>query len=100
MKCASRAFLAALLVTVLVPFAWAGPVKFKISTIGMEGSSQMDAFHNTEKEITEKTGGAVKFKIYTGGAMGTGDTLFRKIKSLGLSLPDKDGRSATAKKEE
>ncbi len=91
MKTACRAFLAALLVTTFAQSSWAGPVTLKISTLGIEGSSQMKAFHDAEKEITEKTVGAVKFKVYTGGAMGTGDTLFRKIKFKQL-----DGGSFTA----
>ena len=70
---------------------WAGPVTLKISTMAIEGTSMMDAFHAAEKEILEKTNGQVKFKVYTGGAMGTGETLFRKMKFRQL-----DGGSFTA----
>jgi len=80
MKCLHKPFFTILLIMIFAGTAWAGPVKFKLSTLGMEGSAQMDAFHSAEKEIKEKTGGAVTFKIYPGGGMGTGDTLFRKIK--------------------
>ncbi len=73
-------FILSICIISFAQLSWAGPVTLKISTMAIEGTSMMDAFHAAEKEILEKTNGAVKFKIYTGGAMGTGKTLFRKIK--------------------
>ena len=91
MKCFFEPRLALLLMTFAGTVWAAEPVQFKLSTLGMEGSAQMDTFHKAEKEIFEKTGGAVTFKIYPGGAMGTGETLFRKMKFNQL-----DGGSFTA----
>ena len=80
MKTIYRALFVLVCIITLVLPSWAKPVTLKMSTMGMEGTATMDAVHKAEKEIAEKTKGAVKFKFYTGGAMGTGKTLFRKIK--------------------
>ncbi len=61
----------------------------KFSTIAMQGSYQIQAFEKARQEILDRTG--IIIKVYTGGAMGTGDTLFRKIK-----LRQLDGGSFTA----
>jgi len=60
--------------------ARAEAITLKISTIALEGSTQDKALKEAAGEIAEKTGGAVKIKVYYGGSMGTGDTLFRKLK--------------------
>jgi TRAP-type C4-dicarboxylate transport system substrate-binding protein len=91
MKSALRSIFATLCIVAFAQVVCAAPVTIKLSTLGMEGSSQLKAFHAAEKEIAAKTGGEVIFKIYTGGAMGTGETLFRKIKFKQL-----DGGSFTA----
>ncbi len=80
MKTFRVVFFAALCMILFAQLSWAGPVTLKMSTLALEGSTQDEAFKDAVKEAEEKTAGAVKFKVYYGGAMGTGDTLFRKIK--------------------
>lgn len=66
-------------------------IELRFSTIAMDGSPQMEAFRAAGREIEELTDGAVRIRMYTGGAMGTGDRLFRSIR-----LGQLDGGSFTA----
>ena len=58
----------------------AGVKKLRFSTLAMENSDQFKAFQTAGAEITEKTNGQVKLKVYPAGILGTGETLMRKIK--------------------
>ncbi len=53
---------------------------FKIATISPDGTAWMQAIRAGAQRIEEKTQGRVKMKFYTGGVMGSGNTLLRKIR--------------------
>lgn len=53
----------------------------KIGMIAPDGSSAADALRKAGKEIESATQGRVVLKFYTGGVMGTGPTLIRKLKA-------------------
>ncbi|MCP3889437.1 MAG: TRAP transporter substrate-binding protein DctP [Desulfobulbaceae bacterium] len=53
---------------------------FKIASLAPGGSVWIDQFNKFAKEITEKTGGEVGFRIYPGGVMGDDQAMFRKMR--------------------
>ncbi len=53
---------------------------FKIATIAPEGSIWIKRFRDFGEEVSEKTGGEVKFKVYPGGIMGDDRAMFRKMR--------------------
>ena len=52
----------------------------KIATVSPEGATWMVKMREAAKEIKKQTNGRVKFKFYSGGIMGTDDSVLRKIK--------------------
>lgn len=52
----------------------------KFATLAPEGSTWMNVMRDFAKEIEEKTGGEVKFKIYGGGVQGDEKDVLRKIR--------------------
>lgn len=52
----------------------------KIATLSPEGSSWMQKFRASAKEINERTSNRVKFKYYPGGVMGDDSAVLKKIK--------------------
>lgn len=61
--------------------AAAAPVTLKIATLAPEGSIWMQALHDAKTEIEAATAGAVKFKIYPGGIMGSEKDVLFKIRT-------------------
>ncbi len=53
---------------------------FKIATLSPEGSYWMETVREAEKEITERTQGRVKFKLYPGGVMGDDNSVLKKMR--------------------
>lgn len=53
---------------------------FKIASLAPEGSVWVDSFKEFAREVTEKTGGEVGFRIYPGGVMGDDRAMYRKIR--------------------
>ena len=76
------AFTAALLpVLLLLPApARAEGLALKIATLSPEGTSLVDAYRAASEEISQRTEGRVSLKIYTGGVMGSDDTVLRKMR--------------------
>ncbi len=53
---------------------------FKIASLAPEGSVWVQSFRQFADEVTEKTGGDVRFRIYPGGVMGDDKTMYRKMR--------------------
>jgi TRAP-type transport system periplasmic protein len=53
---------------------------FKIASLAPAGSVWVEQFENFAREVTEKTGGEVGFRVYPGGVMGDDQAMFRKIR--------------------
>ncbi len=53
---------------------------FKVATIAPAGSVWITEFEKFTKEVSEKTGGEVGFRIYPGGVMGDDQAMLRKIR--------------------
>ena len=53
---------------------------FKIASIAPKGSVWIEQFDSFAKEIKEKTGGEVAFRIYPGGVMGDDLAMYRKMR--------------------
>ncbi len=53
---------------------------FKIATLAPAGSVWIEQFDNFAKEVGEKTGGEVGFRIYPGGVMGDDQSMYRKMR--------------------
>jgi TRAP-type C4-dicarboxylate transport system substrate-binding protein len=53
---------------------------FKIGSLAPEGSVWVLRFHQFAKEVEEKTGGEVGFRVYTGGIMGDDLAMYRKMR--------------------
>lgn len=53
---------------------------FKIASLAPAGSVWVEQFENFAKDVTEKTGGEVGFRIYPGGVMGDDQAMFRKMR--------------------
>ncbi len=53
---------------------------FKTASIAPKGSVWVDQFEKFSKEIREKTGGEVYFRIYPGGVMGDDQAMYRKMR--------------------
>lgn len=52
----------------------------KIASLAPEGSVWTNHFRNFAREVTEKSNGEIKFKIYPGGVMGDDRAMYRKMK--------------------
>ena len=55
-------------------------VTLKIATLATDGSSWMQQMRAGAKQITEQTGGRVKFKFFPGGVMGDDKAVLRKMR--------------------
>lgn len=55
-------------------------ITLKIATVSPEGATWMVKMREGAKEIKKLTEGRVKFKFYSGGVMGSDDSVLRKIK--------------------
>jgi len=53
---------------------------FKIATLAPDGSVWVTQFDKFTKEVTEKTGGEVGFRVYAGGIMGDDQAMYRKMR--------------------
>ena len=53
---------------------------FKTASIAPKGSVWVDQFEKFSKEISDKTGGEVSFRIYPGGVMGDDLAMYRKMR--------------------
>lgn len=71
----------ALLLTLDTQWLQAAPKHlFKIASLAPAGSVWVEQFENFAKEVTEKTGGEVGFRVYPGGVMGDDQAMFRKMR--------------------
>lgn len=61
--------------------AIAAPVTIKVAMITPEGSTWTRMLHRMAEEVTEKTGGDVRFKIYAGGVSGDELDVIRKMRA-------------------
>lgn len=53
---------------------------FKIATLAPAGSVWIEQFDNFAKEVADKTGGEVRFRMYPGGVMGDDQSMYRKMR--------------------
>jgi TRAP-type C4-dicarboxylate transport system substrate-binding protein len=53
---------------------------FKIASLAPEGSVWTKRFRDFAKEVEEKSGGEIGFKIYAGGVMGDDRSMYRKMR--------------------
>ena len=53
---------------------------FKVATLAPEGSVWVNQFQEFAKEVADKSGGEIQFKLYTGGIMGDDQAMYRKIR--------------------
>ncbi len=53
---------------------------FKIATLAPAGSVWIEQFDNFAKEVADKTGGEVSFRMYPGGVMGDDQSMYRKMR--------------------
>lgn len=53
---------------------------FKISSLAPAGSVWAEQFDNFAKEVGEKTGGEIGFRVYPGGVMGDDQAMYRKMR--------------------
>jgi len=65
----------------LHPLAAKPSYTFKIASLAPEGSVWVEAFKEFAKEVTEKTGGDIAFRIYPGGIMGDDRAMYRKMRA-------------------
>jgi len=63
-----------------LPSSSALAVVLKIATVSPEGATWMVKMREAAKEIKKSTEGRVKFKFYSGGVMGSDESVLRKIK--------------------
>ena len=53
---------------------------FKIASLAPTGSVWIEQFKSFGKEVAEKTGGEVVFRVYAGGVMGDDQAMYRKMR--------------------
>ena len=53
---------------------------FKIASLAPAGSIWIEQFESFAREVTEKTGGEVAFKVYPSGGMGDDQAMYRKMR--------------------
>jgi TRAP-type C4-dicarboxylate transport system substrate-binding protein len=64
---------------------------FKLATLAPQNSSWMKAFQAAGREIKERTGGSLSYKLYGGGVMGDEGAMIRKMRTGQL-----DGAAVTS----
>lgn len=82
MNCKSSIKLTVFLLTMLLMTVSASSfaVTLKIATVSPEGATWMVKMREAAKIIKKRTDGRVKFKFYSGGIMGSDESVLRKIK--------------------
>ncbi len=69
----------------LIPFLFSASAfgakkhMIKIATLAPEGSAWMQTLQQLKTEVSEKTGGAVRLKVYAGGVLGDEKDMLRKM---------------------
>lgn len=53
---------------------------FKIASLAPAGSVWIEQFDNFAREVEQKTGGEVSFRVYPGGVMGDDQAMYRKMR--------------------
>ncbi len=53
---------------------------FKIASLAPAGSVWIEQFENFAKDVGERTGGEVGFRVYPGGVMGDDQSMYRKMR--------------------
>lgn len=76
----SRKVLAGVLLALGISIPASAETMLKIATLSPEGSTWVKLMREGAAEVTEKTAGRVKLKLYPGGAMGDDATVLKKIK--------------------
>jgi TRAP-type C4-dicarboxylate transport system substrate-binding protein len=74
--------LVAFVFATVIESAHAGSPKyvFKVASLAPEGSVWAKRFRDFTNEVTEKSDGEIKFKIYAGGVMGDDRAMYRKMR--------------------
>ncbi len=62
------------------PIQAASKYLFKIASLAPAGSIWIEQFENFARDVAEKTGGEVAFRIYPGGVMGDDQSMYRKMR--------------------
>ncbi|MFA6029465.1 MAG: TRAP transporter substrate-binding protein DctP [Elusimicrobiota bacterium] len=68
------------LAALLISAAPSSAAEIKFATLAPEGTDAMRLMREVDKELREKTGGAVTFKFYSGGRQGDEKDMVRKIR--------------------
>lgn len=80
-RCHLKAFYTvALIILLLLPVGNVSAVVLKIATVSPEGATWMVKMREAAKEIKKRTNDRVKFKFYSGGIMGSDESVLRKIR--------------------
>ena len=69
-----------LAICLILPWCTATAMTLKIATVSPEGATWMVKMREAAQDINKRTSGRVKFKFYSGGVMGSDDSVLRKIK--------------------
>ncbi|WP_455209455.1 TRAP transporter substrate-binding protein [Kaarinaea lacus] len=64
----------------ILPCSFVLAMELKIATVSPEGATWMVKMREASNEIKERTQGRIKFKFYSGGVMGSDESVLRKIK--------------------
>ncbi len=82
MRQLTKLFSLFLLLAILDPPALQAAPKhlFKIASLAPAGSVWIEQFENFAREVEEKTGGEVGFRVYPGGVMGDDQAMLRKMR--------------------
>lgn len=76
----NKSIVYSLFVTLMLASTSVSAVTLKIATVSPEGATWMVKMREAAKIIKKRTEGRVKFKFYSGGVMGSDDSVLRKIK--------------------
>lgn len=80
-RIATKYFLVCFAAVLLIFASTSGfAVTLKIATVSPEGATWMVKMREAAKTIKKRTSGRVKFKFYSGGVMGSDESVLRKIK--------------------
>ena len=75
-----KQLLTVLIVTITFGLNLAEAVTFKIATFAPNGSTWMKEIQAAAENVKKQTNGRVKFKFYTGGVMGSSNSVLKKIR--------------------
>jgi len=79
--CLTRWSSRTLVVVLLILALPAQAIDLKIATLVPDGTLWMQGMRKGAEEVSERTGGRVKFKFYPGGSMGNDRSVLRKIRA-------------------